>query len=44
MDITIVVLRTFETAEIMVCSPVRGWFEGKPGKAVAEVLKTYGVG
>lgn len=44
MDITIVVLRTFETAEVMVCSPVRGLFEDESGKAVAEVLKAYGVG
>lgn len=44
MDITTVILRTFETAEVMVCSPVRGLFEDAPGKAVAEVLKAYGVG
>ncbi|MGD0027982.1 MAG: hypothetical protein ABSC91_03480 [Candidatus Bathyarchaeia archaeon] len=44
MDITIVVLRTFETAEVMVCGLVLGLFEDDPGKALAEVLKAYGVG
>jgi hypothetical protein len=44
MDITIVVLRRFETVEIMACCPVRGLFEDESGKAVAEVLKAYGVG
>jgi hypothetical protein len=44
MDITMVILRTFETAEIMVCSPVRGLFEDEPGGVVAGVLKVCGVG
>ena len=44
MDITIVVLRMFETAKILVCGPVRGLFEDESGKALTEVLKAWGVG